>query len=152
MTTANMTKTKKAKLLTCSVADLLAWRPCDGWTPESIRALAGRKRRWTAMDVLGLKKVNAADRLWAVLRPAMIEPRILHELVCRFAEHVLKYWERKYPDDLRPRAAIAAKRAWLAGTISDAELSAARSDAESAARSAERRWQVKETIRVLKAI
>ena len=30
-----------------------------------------------------------------------------------FAEDVLPFWERQYPEDMRPRAAIEAAKAWL---------------------------------------
>ena len=49
------------------------------------------------------------------------------------AEAVLHKWESLYPQDDRPRAAIAAARAFAREEISAADLSAARSAAESAA-------------------
>src|SRR4030042_4747145 len=42
------------------------------------------------------------------------------------AEHVLEYFEEKYPDDNRPRIAIEAARAWARGEIriNDARIAA----------------------------
>ena len=60
---------------------------------------------------------------------------LLHLFACRVAERALK--EAKVTDQ-RCFAAIKAKRQWLAGRITDEELDAARSAAESAAKSASR--------------
>lgn len=59
--------------------------------------------------------------------------RILHEFACQCAEDALALVEEPDP---RSVAAIAAKRKWLAGKITDEELAAARSAAWAAARSA----------------
>jgi hypothetical protein len=53
------------------------------------------------------------------------------------AEHVLHLYERDYPDDKRPRAAIEATRAYARGEIAVAAWAAARD----AAWAAEREWQ-----------
>ncbi len=45
-----------------------------------------------------------------------------HEILviwaCECAEHVLSYFEEKYPDDKRPRKAVEAGRFWIGGQIS----------------------------------
>ena len=122
-------------LPTATIDDLLRWSRCEDWSEERIRAIAGRKKRWSALDVLALDSVPPADRLWVVLRPELIDERDLHELACRFAEHVLKNYESRFCDD-RPRAAIAAKRAWLRGEIGNDSLSAAYDAVASAVASA----------------
>jgi hypothetical protein len=66
--------------------------------------------------------VTIEDILWLLLREAIIEKNDLHELACKFAEQLLPIFEMKYPDDKRPREAIAAKRAWLRGEIDDNRL------------------------------
>ena len=57
----------------------------------------------------------------------------LHLLACDYAEGVLHLFEADYPEDKRPRQAIEAKRAWVAGDISGEELEAARAAAWAAA-------------------
>ena len=116
-----------------TIDDLLSWRPCSEWTESRIREIAGDRIEWTALDLLALDQVTAADRLWVVLRPELIHEPILHELACRFAEEVLPIWESQYPEDRRPHEAIEAKRAWLRGEISDDQLAAAGAAAWAAA-------------------
>jgi hypothetical protein len=52
------------------------------------------------------------------------------------AEHVLPYFEEKYPQDKRPRKAIEAGRAWLRGEITTNEARTAAFAAHAAARDA----------------
>lgn len=54
------------------------------------------------------------------------------------AERALPIYERRYPEDARPRRAIAAARAYARGEITAAARSAARDAAGAAARSAAR--------------
>jgi len=53
------------------------------------------------------------------------------------AEHVLPYFEEKYPGDNRPRNAIEAGRAWVRGEIAMSEARAAAFAAHAAARAAD---------------
>ena len=50
------------------------------------------------------------------------------------AEHVLSYFEEKYPKDNRPRKAIEAGRAWVRGEITMSEARTAAFAAHAAAR------------------
>ena len=50
------------------------------------------------------------------------------------AEHVLPYFEEKYPNDNRPREAIEAARDWVRGEIALSEVRAAAFAAHAAAR------------------
>jgi hypothetical protein len=50
------------------------------------------------------------------------------------AEHVLPYFEEKYPKDNRPRKAIEAGRAWVRGEIAMSEARTAAFAAHAAAR------------------
>ena len=52
------------------------------------------------------------------------------------AEHVLPYFEEKYPKDNRPRKAIEAGRAWVSGEIVMSEARTAAFAAHAAARDA----------------
>lgn len=53
------------------------------------------------------------------------------------ADHVLRYFEEKYPRDNRPRKAVEAGRAWVRGEIAMSEARAAASAAHAAARDAD---------------
>jgi hypothetical protein len=53
------------------------------------------------------------------------------------AEHVLPYFEEKYPKDNRPRKAIEAGRAWVRGDITMSEARVAAFAAHAAARAAD---------------
>ena len=124
---------------TVTVEQFKSFRPC--W----LETAKGRKRfarisairnEWTALDVLNLPDVSAQDKLWSVLREEFIEAPILHEFACRCAEYALSFVENPDP---RSIAAIEAKRKWLRGKITDAELDAARDAAWYAARDASSR-------------
>lgn len=53
------------------------------------------------------------------------------------AEHVLSYFEEKYPTDNRPRKAVEAGRAWVRSEISVSEARSAAFAAHAAARDAD---------------
>ena len=98
-------------------------------------SIARRKERWTALDILGLEEIPDEDKLWCVLREELIDEQTLHELACVCAERALSRVENPDP---RSVAAIAAKRAWMRGEITDKELDVARDAAWGAARAAAR--------------
>ena len=74
------------------------------------------------------------DTIWTFR--AVIEPAddLLIEFACRCAEHVLHFYEDKYPDDKRPRKAIEAARVCI--TDKSPEAAAAWAAARAAARDA----------------
>lgn len=100
---------------------------------EKFARIAALRNEWTAIDVLNLPDVSAQDKLWSVLREEFIEAPMLHEFACRCAEYALSFVESPDP---RSIAAIVAKRKWLRGEITDAELDAARAAATAAAKDA----------------
>ena len=100
---------------------------------ERFASIAALRAEWTALDVLNLPNVSAADKLWSVLREEFIDAPILHEFACRCAEYALSFVDNPDP---RSIAAIDAKRKWLRGEIKDKELRAARAAAGAAARDA----------------
>ena len=89
---------------------------------EKFARIAAVKNEWTALDVLNLPDVSVQDKFWSVLREEFIEAPILHEFACRCAEYALSFVESPDP---RSIAAIEAKRKWLRGKITDAELDTA---------------------------
>ena len=100
---------------------------------EKFARIAAIREEWTALDVLNLPDVSAQDKLWSVLREEFIDAPILHEFACRCAEYALSFVESPDP---RSIAAIVAKRKWLHGGITDAELDSAHYAAMYAARDA----------------
>ena len=107
--------------------------PCwleDAAGRERFASIAALRAEWTALDVLNLPNVSAADKLWSVLREEFIDAPILHEFACRCAEYALSFVDNPDP---RSIAAIEAKRKWLRGEIKDEELRAAWAAARAAA-------------------
>lgn len=121
---------------TVTVEQFMKFGPC--WLEtvkgrEKLARIAAVKNEWTALDVLNLPDVSVQDKFWSVLREEFIEASILHEFACRCAEYALSFVESPDP---RSIAAIEAKRKWLCGKITDAELDAARGEARDAAHDA----------------
>ena len=110
---------------TITYEQFLEFDPCYLYDPEKkalMESIAQRREHWSAMDILELENIPAADRLWAVLREELIDAPILHEFACRCAERALSRVENPDPRSLR---AIEIKRAWLRGKATDEELAAA---------------------------
>lgn len=121
---------------TVTVEQFRKFGPCWLETVEGrgkFARIAAIKNEWTALDVLNLPDVSAQDKFWSVLREEFIEAPILHEFACRCAEYALSFAGSPDP---RSIAAIEAKRKWLRGEITDAELDAARGEARDAAHDA----------------
>ena len=92
--------------------------------PELMKKIK-RKLPATPIDVCRGKIVPGEDKLWLLLHEDFIPKNDLFLLACDFAEHVLHIFEDKYPEDMRPRNAIEARRGWVAGIVSDEELNEA---------------------------
>ena len=90
-----------------------------------------QKKEWNALDILRLSDsdVNDSDKLHAVLRPELIDRKLLHELACDFAERAQTYVNAPHQDSLK---AIEVKRKWLRGEATDDELRVARDAARAA--------------------
>ena len=76
-------------------------------------------------------KVEDAKRL----DPQAHRTLVLWAVEC--AEHVLPYFEERYPKDNRPRKALEAGRAWVRGEIPMSEVRASAFSAHAAARKAD---------------
>ena len=121
---------------TVTVEQFKSFRPCWLETAEGrekFARIAAIRNEWTAIDVLNLPDVSAQDKLWSVLREKFIDAPILHEFACRCAEYALSFVESPDP---RSIAAIVAKRKWLRGEITGAELYDAQDAACGAAQAA----------------
>lgn len=124
-------------------------------------------RRWLRVGVLweveaGPERIDDVDKIVVrrarlVRKAAVIDEATLRSLAADFAEHVLPLFEKARPDDLRPREAIAAARAFARGEIGDAELREKSYAAYAVARAAyaaddaakERAWQTRRIADVL---
>lgn len=125
---------------TATVDHVMSWRPCSAYTRERVTELWAGREALSALDVLALD-IPERDRLWAVLRPEMIDENDLHELACRFAEQSAPIWERwaaeHAPDKVSVcRDTIAVMRLWMQGEATGEVLAAARAAASAAARDA----------------
>ncbi len=85
---------------------------------------------------------GVADALWS-LRAVPPEQearrdRFSRLIACDCAERVLPIYEKRYPDDKRPRLAVGTARLYALGQATRAELDAARDAAGDAARDAAR--------------
>lgn len=70
-------------------------------------------------------------------RPNEQDHRLLAVWAADCAEHVLPYFEEKYPNDDRPRKAVEAARAWTRGEIRVSQARTAALAAHAAARDAD---------------
>jgi hypothetical protein len=104
---------------TCTIKDVLSWRPCWEGAEYRIGAVAGNRERMNALEILEIDEtvVSVLDRFWVVLRPELISERVLRLFAADCAERVLPLFESQYPEDNRPRELIAAARAFANGTI-----------------------------------
>ena len=83
-----------------------------------------------------LESNGLQDTIWSLRATMESSENLLTEFVCKCAEHVLHFYEDKYPDDKRRRLAIEAARQCITNK-STAAWAAAR-DARDAARAAAR--------------
>jgi hypothetical protein len=120
-----------------TIDDVFSWNPCEEYTREKIAKLFGRKKSLTAMDILALK-IPIKEKFWAVLRNHFLDDKALRLFTADCAEHVLHFFEDKYPDDKRPREAIEAARKYARGEIDDAAWTAVKTAARAAAGAAAR--------------
>jgi hypothetical protein len=164
-------------LKTINFRTLKHWGPC--YEPEQLAAFAKEPSR-TPLEIATLntgpwQKVSADDRLWVLLREAIIPARELRLLACDFAERALKREQKAGREpDARSWAAIKVSRRFADGKATAEELAAARAAGDAAgdaagaaaraaawaaeaaagdaAGAAESRWQLNRTIEVLKSL
>lgn len=119
---------------TVTYEEFLDFDPCwldEEGGAERIKAYFDRfGGSMSALDILNLDDVSAADKLWSVLREEFIPAPILHEFACVCAEYALSLIENPDPRSIK---AIEVKRAWMRGEATDEELDAACVDARAAA-------------------
>ena len=119
-----------------TLEQILGWGPCvDYDTAAAIIEATDANWPKTPLEIAELD-IPVEDILWVLLRPEIIPEEQLHLLACDFADDVLLIFEREYPGDQRPRAAIETKRRWVNGDATDDDLDASWAAAWAAARGA----------------
>ena len=85
-----------------------------------------------------IKSNGLLDTIWTLRATTEPAEDLLIEFACRCAEHVLHFYEDRYPDDKRPRVAIEAARICITDKSLEAKAAAwaAAAAAEAAARAA----------------
>jgi len=54
-----------------TIADVISWSPCGGYTLKRLEELAAGRKRMTASEILSLD-IPMDHRLWVVLRPTLV--------------------------------------------------------------------------------
>ena len=120
-----------------TLAKIKTHDPCASGWEKLIRHLGNTEAddEPLGLDII-LRSNGFENALWA-LRAVEGHDREIRHLACDFAEHVLHVYERRYPDDSRPRTAIEVSRRYVDGLATKSELVAARAATRAAARAAE---------------
>ena len=84
------------------------------------------------------------DTIWSLRATTESSEYLQIEFACRCAEHVLHFYEDKYPDDKRPRLAIEAARQCITN-----KTPATWDATWDAAWAAEERWQIQQLLELL---
>jgi len=155
--------TKGETMKKITVDQVIKWKPCgyDGpdngknYTESKVKKLFGRRKHMSVLRVLNLK-IPSEDRLWAVLRPELIDEKTLRLFACDCAERILKAEQKaERKTDIRSWKAIEVSRLFVYGEATKKELDAARdaagaaawaaagAAARDAAWAAEHKWQIK---------
>ena len=116
-----------------TIDQVLAWEPCENYDRSFIKQLFNGRESLNTQDILELA-IPTEDKMWAFLRPEFLSEKSMRLFAANCAEHVLNYFEDKYPEDTRPREAIQAARDFAEGKIGIEELEVAREAAWAAAR------------------
>ena len=111
--------------------------------PEGYKKLArslGGVNKYGKDTPISLDKIiesnGLQDTIWSLRATTESSENLLIEFACRCAEHVLHFYEDKYPDDKRPRRAIETTLVCI--TDKSPEARAAARDARAAAWAAAR--------------
>jgi hypothetical protein len=113
---------------------VMSFDPC--YSRARVETLAAGRAELTPLEACDLP-IPAADRLWLLLREEFLPAAALHWLACNFAEDALQAERAAGREpDARSWAAIEAKRRWLRGEVTTAELRAVCRAAMRAARAA----------------
>ena len=120
--------------LTTTLNKIRACSPCtSGW--KTLLTYLGKTEADDAeINLLTVLESNGVpDMLWCLRATTEDSKRIASQLAIEFAEQALPIFEKRKPDDNRPRAAIQAARDFLDGKIGIEELRKAHDAAHAAA-------------------
>ena len=120
--------------LTTTLNKIRACGPCtSGW--QTLLKHVGKDFDPDAeINLLTILESNSvADMLWTLRATNQDSKRIASQLAIEFAEQALPIFEKRRPNDERPRKAIQAARDYLDGKISLEELRASRQAGAAAA-------------------
>ena len=120
--------------LTTTLNKIRACSPCaSGWR-KLVNHLGEDFDPNAEINLLTVLESNdVADMLWTLRATDQDSKRVASQLAIEFAEQALPIFEKRRPNDERPRKAIQAARDYLDGKISLEELRACRSHADAAA-------------------
>lgn len=128
-------------MLTTTLRELKNHHARDSRYMVLTESLGGEKNYGldTELTLLQIRESNGlADAIWALR--ASNKPELARFIAADFAEHVLDIFEKKYPNDKRPRLAIEAAR--MKKLDGDKAKKAADAAAAAADADAEQGWQI----------
>jgi hypothetical protein len=102
---------------------------------EEFDELAAGRTKCTGLDIIALDR-SVEDKLCVLLTDLFFDKSDLKMMAAAFAWQSLKYYEREYPGDYRPRDAIRVTRLYAMGEATSTELAAAWAAAGAAAKAA----------------
>ena len=108
-----------------SVADILAWHPCERYTEQSLGEMFGRRKSVSLIEILSAD-ISDDDAIWAACHA--MDERQRRLFACECAESVLHL-----ANDPRSTEAVRVARLYAYGMATDAELDAAWAAARDAA-------------------
>ena len=120
--------------LTTTLYSLRKHHACESRYSHLVSALGPEWADKEPINLLDILAHNGTeDCLWALCATDQNCDMVARLMAADFAETVLPIYERDYPGDTRPRAAIQAARDYAHGRIGDAARAAARAAAWDAA-------------------
>jgi len=131
--------------LTTTLYSLRKHHACESRYWHLVGALGTKWGDKEPINLLAILKHNGIeDCLWALCATDQNCDMVARLMAADFAEAVLPIYERSYPGDNRPRAAIQVARDYAHGRIGEAAWAAAGAASREAAREAA--WEAQEKI------
>lgn len=113
-------------MLTITLKDIREHQPCvPGW--EKLLAYLGKTRaddKTLPLETI-LESNGIKDAIWALRAVDEKYDNAVRLFNCKCARYVLDIFEKKYPEDQRPRKAIEASEKYAHGLIGEEELDSA---------------------------
>ena len=120
--------------LTTTLNKIRACSPCTSGWQKLLKHVGKDFNPDAEINLLTILESNGvADMLWTLRATDQDSKRVASQLAIEFSEQALPIFEKRRPNDERPRKAIQAARDYLDGKISLEELRACRSRAAYAA-------------------